>query len=154
MSSSPSWRDEASAQVQGELDELLDVSIRAGRQKLDVAGEFYPFAVALTQPGTTEQLTPRVRTGPREVADVSEVFELCWAALRTEAPGVRAAAVVTNVGSAEGDAIGVALEHREGPAIEVFLPYVTQGKTNGKKPAQKHRYGELRAAPGQRRVWT
>ena len=153
MSPSPSWRDDTSQQVQGELDELLDVSIRAAQQKLDVAGAFYPFAVTLTGAGVTDQLTPQVRTGPREVADVGEVFELCWAALRAEAGAVRAGAVVTNVGSPEGDAIAVALEHAEGPAIEVYLPYVTQGKTNGKKPAQKHRFGDLQAAPGQPRVW-
>ncbi len=148
-----SWRDETGQQVQDELDELLDVSLRAAQEKLDATGEFYPFAVALDEPGVTHQLTPEVRTGPREVADVSQVFELCWAALRSEAPGLRAASVVTNVGGSDGDAIAVALEHPEGPAIEVFLPYVTQGKVNGKKPAQKHRYGDLQAAPGQTRVW-
>ena len=37
--------------------------------------------------------------------------------------------------------------------IEVLLPYTAQGKTNGKKPAQKHLYGELVAGPGTPRIW-
>ena len=148
-----SWRDDTSQQVQDELDDLLDVSLRAAQQRLDEAGEFYPFAVTSAEVGRVEVLSPPVHTGPREVADVAEVFELCWTALRGEAETARAGAVVTNVGGPDGDAIAVALEHRDGPAIEVFLPYVTQGKTNGKKPPQKHRFGQLQAAPGQPRVW-
>ena len=148
-----SWRDETSEQVQDELDDLLDVSLRAAQQRLDEAGEFYPFAVTSAEVGRAEVLTPPVHTGPRAVADVTEVFELCWAALREAAGSARAGAVVTNVGGSDGDAIAVALEHREGPAIEVFLPYVTQGKTNGKKPPQKHRFGELQAGPWQPRIW-
>ncbi|MEP7092341.1 MAG: hypothetical protein ABI776_19730, partial [Nocardioidaceae bacterium] len=120
---SGSWRDETSRQAQDELDELLDVAVRAAQQHLETAGEFYPFAVSLTAPDDTATLTPEVRTGPREVADVAEVFELCWVALGAGAAAIRAAAVVTNGGGQDGDAIAVALEHREGPAIEVFLPY-------------------------------
>lgn len=149
----PSWRSETSQEAQDELDELLDVSIRAAQEQLDVAGEFYPFAVALQEPGETRLVTPEVKTGPRSVADVTEVFTMCWEALRAEAGSLRAGAVVTNVGGPDGDAIAVALEHREGRALEVFLPYAAQGKTGGKKPAQKHLYGELQAAPGQPRVW-
>jgi hypothetical protein len=70
----PSWRDETSQQAQDDLDELLDVALRAAQDKLDATGEFYPFAVALDEPGGTHQLTPEVRTGPRQVADVDEVF--------------------------------------------------------------------------------
>jgi hypothetical protein len=150
----PSWRDETSQEAQDELDELLDVSIRAAQQQLDVAGEFYPFAVALEEAGETRLVTPEVKTGPRSVADVTEVFTLCWEALRAEAASLRAGAVVTNVGGPDGDAIAVALEHRQGPALEVFLPYAAQGKTGGKRPPQKHLYGELQAAPGQPRVWS
>jgi hypothetical protein len=148
-----SWREEADPEVRDVLDELLDVSIRAAQQQLDASGAFYPFAVALVEAGVTRLVTPEVRTGPREVADVSQVFEMCWTALAAEAEGLTAAAVATNVGGPDGDAIAVALEHRDGPAIEVFLPYAAQGKTNGKKPAQKHLYGDLQAAPGQARVW-
>jgi len=148
-----SWRDDTSQQVQDELDDLLDVSLRAAQQRLDDVGEFYPFAVTIAELGRAGVLTPQVQTGPRAVADVAEVFELCWTTLRAEADTARAAAVVTNVGGPDGDAIAVALEHREGPAIEVFLPYVAQGKRNGKKPPQRHRFGELQAAPGQSRIW-
>ncbi len=148
-----SWRDDTSQQVQDELDDLLDVSLRAAQQRLDDAGEFYPFAVTIAEVGRVGVLTPQVQTGPRAVADVAEVFELCWTTLRGEADTARAGAVVTNVGGPDGDAIAVALEHREGPAIEVFLPYVAQGRTNGKKPPQRHRFGELQAAPGQSRIW-
>jgi hypothetical protein len=148
-----SWRDDTSQQVQDELDDLLDVSLRAAQQRLDDLGEFYPFAVTIAEVGRVGVLTPQVQTGPRAVADVAEVFELCWTTLRGQADTARAAAVVTNVGGPDGDAIAVALEHREGPAIEVFLPYVAQGRTNGKKPPQRHRFGELQAAPGQSRIW-
>jgi hypothetical protein len=148
-----SWRDDTSQQAQDELDDLLDVAIRAAQQRLDDAGEFYPFAVTSAEVGDVEVLTPQVPTGPRAVADVAEVFELCWATLRDRAETARAGAVVANVGGPDGDAVAVALEHRDGPSIEVFLPYVTQGKTNGKKPPQKHRFGDLQAAPGQSRIW-
>lgn len=148
-----SWRDDADPQVLDELDELLDVAVRAAQQKLDAAGAFYPFGIALEGPGVTRTVTPEVRTGPREVAGVAQVLDACWTSLQAEADSVAAVAVASDVGGPDGDAIAVALEHRNGPSIEVFLPYASQGKTNGKKPAQKHLYGELQATPGRRRVW-
>ncbi|MGA8211749.1 MAG: hypothetical protein WB441_04540 [Nocardioidaceae bacterium] len=146
-----SWRDETDEQVRDELDGLLDVSLRAARGLLDEAGEFYPFVVVLAE--STEVLSPMPKTGPREMADVETVLDLCWQVLADRTADARAGAVVSNVGSAGSDAVAVALEHRDGPAIEVFLPYREQGKTNGKKPAQRHRYGDLQATPGRRRVW-
>ncbi len=148
-----SWRDETSPAVQGDLDDLLDAAIRAAQELLDSAGEFYPFAVALEGAGETRVLAAEVPTGPREVADPSAVLDLCWDGLRAESGELRAAAVASNVGGPDGDAIAVALEHREGPAIEVFLPYAVQPKVGGKKPPQKLLYGDLQAIPGQQRVW-
>jgi hypothetical protein len=148
-----SWRDDASERTQADLDEVLDVSIRAAQERLDDVGEFYPFGVALADPGRTHLVTPEVKTGPREIADPTAVLALCWDGLREQAETLSAVSVVTNVGGADGDAIAVALEHRDGPAIEVFLPYVTQGKTAGKRPAQKHLYGVVQAVAGSPRVW-
>lgn len=147
-----SWRDDASKQAQDDLDDLLDFSLRAAQQRLDDAGEFYPFPVTGAEDGPVV-VAVQVPSRPRAVADVAEVFELCWATLRALAETSRAGAVVTNVGGPDGDAIAVALEHREGQAVEVCLPYAAQGKTNGKKPPQKHRFGDLQAAPGQSRIW-
>ena len=148
-----SWREEADPQVRDELDELLDVAIRAAQSKLDAAGAFYPFGLAMEGPGETRTVSPEVRTGPREIADVAQVFDQCWQRLQAESESLAAVAVASDVGGPDGDAIAVALEHRDGPSIEVFLPYAAQGKTNGKRPAQKHLYGELQAAPGQPRIW-
>ncbi len=149
-----SWREGTSRAAQDELDELLDAALRAARKQLDTVGDFYPFAMTLEQPGTTALVTPEVRTGPREVADPSAVLEQCWVALREQAGGVRATAVVSDVTLSGGEAVSVDLEHAEGVALTVYLPYVTQGKTRGKKPAQKHRFGDLQAAPGEPRVWS
>lgn len=147
-----SWRDETSEQAQGDLDDLLDLALRTAQEQLDVAGEFYPFAVALGESGEPGLVQPPLRT-EKDVADVAEVHERCWRALQEDVGSLRAAAVVTNVVVSDGDAIAVALEHKEGPAITVFLPYDAQGKTNGKKPAQKHLFGDLTAMKGQPRLW-
>jgi hypothetical protein len=153
VSLSPSWRDDIDPRTRDEMDELLDVSVRAAQRQLDAAGAFYPFAVALSAPGETSLVTPEVRTGPGRVADVTEVLALCWTALAEQREALRAAAVVSDVGGPDGDAIAVALEHRDGPPVEVFLPYALQGKTRGKKPAQKVLYGELAAVAASRRLW-
>jgi hypothetical protein len=144
-----SWRDDASRETRDRLDGLLDTALRAGREQLDHAGEFFPFAVVVDAAGDTDLVQPALPAS----RDVAEVLERCWQALAERAGDLVAAAVVTNVGGPGEDAIAVTLEDREGVAIEVFLPYVTQRKVNGKKPAQKHRFGDLLAAEGTRRVW-
>ena len=144
-----SWRDDTDMQTQDDLDDLLDHSIRTAQQLLDAAGEFVPFATGIPVDGE-----PRlVVTDAADHPDVEAAYDACWRAVAAEADDLRAGAVVANAGDAEGDAIVVALEHREGPAIEVLLPYTAQGKTNGKKPAQKHLYGDLVAGAGTPRVW-
>ena len=89
------------------------------------------------------------------VADVAEVHELCWQALAADAATLRAVAVVTNVGGAgRGRRRGRPRAPRTAWPSRSFLPYVTQGKVNGKKPAQKHRFGDLPGHRGdQPRVW-
>lgn len=150
------WRDEASQQVKDDLDGLLNLALSTGKEQLDAAGEFYPFTVSLPDATGTEadaELGGTYVPAGEEFLAVEEVHEGCWQTLQSAAGVNRAAAVVTDVGGPDGDAIAVALEHRDGPAIEVYLPYVTQRKVGGKKPAQKHRYGDLVAAEGTRRIW-
>ncbi len=148
------WRDETSDETQADLDDLLDLALRTAKEQLDVGGRVLPVRGRAHRRAARPPSSSRSCPDRKGVADVVEVYELCWQALAADAADLRAVAVVTNVGGGDGDAIAVALEHREGVAIEVFLPYVTQGKVNGKKPAQKHRFGDLQAIEGTVRVWS
>lgn len=60
---------------------------------------------------------------------------------------LRAIAIVADVRTSDWDAVRVELEHRDGHAIAVLLPY--KKKRFGRGIA----YGSLRAAAGTRRVW-
>ncbi len=60
----------------------------------------------------------------------------------------RACAVVADVRLPDGaDAIRVELEHREGVAMAILLPYSTR------QPGQRREYGPLSAAASDPRIW-
>ena len=109
-----------------DLDQLLGASLEAATRLLGVDGEFYPFAVALTEAG--ELIAPTVDPGEAQPA-ADRVVELLLDALRDGRDGFRAAAVVTDVTIAgdpgqERDAIRVELEQRDGDAVTVVVPYL------------------------------
>ncbi len=140
-----SWRDEASEQAQDDLDALLDASLRLAQQQLVKAGEFYPFAMRVATSG--KQGLVAVDLGddhPRSADLVAALVE----ALAHDATANRARAVVSDVRLSSGsDAIHVELEHRDGIAIAVVLPY---SRAEGEPPS----YGELGAVAAQQRTWT
>ena len=109
----------------GDLDQLLSASLEAATQLLSAEGEFYPFAVALTEAG--ELVAPTVE--PEDDQPTAEqVVDLLIEALRDGRDAIRAAAVVSDVmiaGDAgqERDAIRVELEPRIGDAVTVVVPY-------------------------------
>ncbi len=149
------WRDDVDEQTQDELDDLLDASIRAAQQLLDAAGEFYPFALALPEDSGETRAGQRRRCAPGRARSPTcrGLRAVLGAAARARpAPGRRRRWSPTS-------ATGTATRSRSPSStatarpIEVLLPYAAQGKRNGKKPAQKHLYGDLVAAPGLPRVW-
>ena len=109
----------------GDLDQLLSASLEAATQLLSVDGEFYPFAVALTEAG--ELVAPAV--DPHDDQPAAEtVVALLLDALRDGRDTIRAAALVSDVTIAgdpgqERDAIRVELEPRIGDAVTVVVPY-------------------------------
>lgn len=109
----------------GDLDQLLSASLEAATQLLSAEGEFYPFAVALTEAG--ELVAPTVE--PEDDQPTAEqVVDLLIEALRDGREAIRAAAVVSDVMIAgdpgqERDAIRVELEPRVGDAVTVVVPY-------------------------------
>jgi hypothetical protein len=56
-------------------------------------------------------------------------------------------ALVSDVRLSDTDAVRVELEHREGQALAVFLPYKKKRMRRGVE------YSDMTAGPGSRQVW-
>ncbi|HEY7138215.1 MAG TPA: hypothetical protein VIB48_24380, partial [Acidimicrobiia bacterium] len=118
-----SWRATASSQAQNDFDGLVSAVLGFAQQQLGAHGEFFPFAAVVNIDGTTEMVAPDV-DDPQPAA--AAMLDACVAALTARRSAIRAAAVVSDVrlrGPETGDAIRVDLEHVEGHALTVLLPY-------------------------------
>lgn len=142
------WRDTASAQAQADLDGLLDTALAFAQHQLGTRGEFFPYAAAVNSDGATEMVAPRPDP-ENEQPRSADLIDACIAALVSQREYIRAGAIVADVRAAElgGDAIQVDLEHAEGHALTVLLPYTTDRLPKGID------YGPLRAQAGRRRIW-
>lgn len=108
-----------------DLDRLLGASVQTATQLLSEKGEFYPFALAVSEAG--EVVSPSV-TPPSDHPTADEVVELLVEALRAGRDGLRATAICTDVRlrSDEGeerDAIRLELEAATGDPLVVVVPY-------------------------------
>jgi hypothetical protein len=142
----PSWRDTASPQAQRDLDELLNAALGFAQQQLAKRGEFYPYAAAIRADGQTEMI-PGQPPPASEHPAASDVLTACVTALLSRQHTLRAAAIVADVRIPDlgSDAIEVSLEHAEGQALRVHLPYTKQGTGID--------YGPIRASAATRRIW-
>lgn len=142
-----SWRDAASAQAQADLDGLLTPALGFAQQQLEKHGEFFPYAVVVRADGETEMVAARPDADDDRPPS-ADVIDACRSTLAEQRDRLRAAAVVADARlPAGGDAIRVELEHTEGPALTVLLPY---GK---KRFGRGIDFGQLQAAAGTRHVW-
>lgn len=143
----PSWRDTASPQAQQDLDGLLEPSLGFAQQQLDRHGEFFPYAVVVRTDGQTEMVAARPNATNGRPAS-ADVFDACRTTVAERRDQLRAAAVVADVHLPDGsDAVQIELEHTEGPAVTVQLPY------SKKRLGRGIDYGRLRASAGTRHVW-
>lgn len=142
-----SWRDNASHQAQADLDGLVGAALGFAQQQLDTHGEFFPYAVAIDLDGEAEMIAARPDPDD-EHPKSADVIEACVAALISQRDYIRAGAVVADVRLADSDAVRVDLEHSEGHALTVLLPYSKKRRRRGID------YGQLRAQTGSVRVWT
>ena len=115
------WRSTASVQAQADLDMLYTDSISLVAEDLGHSDTFGPLMLVVERGGAKAiRRTVGVQTSARE----SEVVK------QLEAPGdaeaLRARATVIDVTVKEpftGDAIKIKLEHAEGVAIDILVPY-------------------------------
>jgi hypothetical protein len=141
-----SRRCAASRQAQADLDNLLNATLPfAQQQQLDAHGEFYPFGACVGADGTTGLTAADAGEGQRP--DSRTVLDVLYAGARADRAANRAAAFVADVATPDGDAIRVELEHADGAALVLLLPY-RRGRLT-----RRVSYGELTAGPGDRRIW-
>jgi hypothetical protein len=110
-----------------DLDVLLNFVMSLAHPLIERYGEFYPFAAVLDRNGAPEAVSVPM---PSDKPLASAVRAALTDALRARAvvDGCRAVALgayarVTAAGAPESDAVVISMEHSEGTAVEVAVPY-------------------------------
>lgn len=143
-----SWRDSVSQGCQDDLDRLLQEALPLAKQLLAKNGEFFPYAVSLANSGATRLVA--AYEGSEHPAS-TDLLRMLYEGFLAQGAELRGAAIVSDVRikDPDSDAIRVEVEHREGMAMAVLLPYRLQKKMFGREIA----YGEMRGSPAERRIW-
>ncbi|WP_155993026.1 hypothetical protein [Nocardioides sp. URHA0020] len=140
-----SWRDTASPSVQQDLDGLLNLVLPLAQELLGKNGRFYPFGALVSTAGEVSLTASEVGLGEHPQPD--RVLAGVYDGARATSGENRAAAFVSDVLVEGSDAVQVELEHRDGIALVVLVPY---------KPATLKRvptFRDMSVAPGEPRVW-
>lgn len=140
-----SWRDHTSEQDQADLDALLNAVLPFAEQTLSKYGEMFPFGAAISSDGQLEMLASGLAEGGHPQSDV--VLAGLYDGARTTSSTRRAFAFVADVRANATDAVRVELEHKEGNAIVVLIPY---SRSRLKK---KVTFGQISCTAGQPNVW-
>jgi hypothetical protein len=134
-----------------EIQELLGALLPHAERMLSEHGEFYPYAMTLDSAGAIEPLAPAIESDDPDVGDVlvalhSDLREQA-AEGSIRASGIAADVTLTDPDSGETtDAVQVELDHADGDAVDIYVPYETQGDAV--------KFGELVAAQGREPVFT
>jgi len=140
-----SWRDGATQQSQDDLDGLLKVTLSFAQQMLAQAGEFYPFGDVVTVNGEPQLFAADPGQGEHPAS--GDVRALLLDGMRQARGKFRAIAVCFDVRLPDSDAIRVELEHQDGHAMAVMLPYKKKRLVRG------FDYQDLRAAMTDKTIW-
>ena len=137
-----SWRDGLPEDAQVELDKVLTAAVSFAQRMLEGHGAFYPYAVGLNQAGETEMATVP--------AGSEDALQVLLAGLIMQRASLNAGAVVAAVHleSIESDAVRVDIEHREGAALTLVIPYTR------KKLRRKIDWGDMQSMVVDPRIWT
>jgi hypothetical protein len=142
------WRDGASEEVLDDFDRLAEVTLAAARSFLDLEGQFLPFPMAIKTDGVLAPIgleQPKPATAP----DIEGVMDGLVALFRERRGSIRALAIAADVliPGEMMDAIEVRLEHSDGTAITVLVPYTIDALDDS------YLYDEPRISAGDRLIW-
>ena len=142
------WRATAPQAVQDDLDALTNECLRFATPLLEKHGFIAPFAYTITTDGE-HRLAAAFDDPALEGAENPNalMLELLRDGLRRRRKSYRAVGVVTEVQATFGSALLVELEHRDGPALFVLMPFRVS------KVLKRYSYGKLGAGEGTRQIW-
>jgi hypothetical protein len=134
-----------------DLDEMLNALLPFAKQMLETYGEFIPFAATMSANGEVTSVGGDIGDEHPKSQDMidflTDVFLNQALAGEIKASGICIDARVIPPGDTEKtDAILARLEHRDGEAVDVYLPYRKSGP-------DKITYGDLFASEGTPRVF-
>jgi hypothetical protein len=139
-----SWRDGASQQAQDDADSLLSTTLEVAGQRLVADGGFYPFGAAYTEAGELVLLDGDPDLGDQPTTDA--VLESLYVGTADRRRDYRSVAIAADVAVDERVGVRVEIEHREGTALVLFVPYERGG-------AAGLTYGEMEGSLNDPRVW-
>ena len=140
-----SWRASTSQQAQDDLDDLLSAVLPFATRSLEKYGEFFPFAATVATDGEVRLVG--ADPGDGEHPNSSDVLTLLREGITADRDSLRAAAYVADVLVEGSDTVLVQLEHREGTALEVLVPYA---RSRFRKTLKT---GGLSVQAGERYAW-
>ena len=141
-----SWRDSASSQSQADLDGLLSEVLPFAQQQLERRGDFFPYGATVSIEGDIRMTAADPGLG--EWPGSQAVLDALYAGVRAARTTARAAAFVADVKLDGRDAIRVELEHAEGGAMTVFMPY-SRGRLR-----KSISYEQLQAGGSESHIWS
>jgi len=114
------------------------------RQQLEKHKEFYPYAVSVDAAGEHRMVAADLKVDfPRSADLIAALVD----SLATQRNSLRGVAIVADVKVSGNDAIRVTLEHVEGVALSVFVPY--RHRRFGREPE----YRDLQATDATPVIW-
>ncbi len=150
----PGGRPQIDESTRADIEQLANRCIPFAFKQVEESGELYPFAGMLMSDGqfkgavakpenvdkpTSEQVIDKLVAGLREEAAAKHLRATCIVAGGRMAP---------KVGAALMDAVQGRLEHVNGVAVEVYVPYTRDAKAKKVKP------GEAIWGPGRPQIFT
>lgn len=119
-----SWRDDVPAPVQDDIDECFGCILDLVEHLLGKSGEFFPVGATLESSGGSANPFAIGDDDLGERPESSAVLERLYAVAAGQRSSIVAAAFATAVRVADGqDAVRVEVEHVDGPALEILIPY-------------------------------
>lgn len=118
-----SWRDTVTPEAQADLDALAAAAPGFAAHQLNGVGEFLPYAAHMNLGGEIGLMAPDAElVGENPTSQM--MIETLEDVLGVNNTQLRASAIVYDVDTVGGEAVAVNLEHREGVALRMVIPYL------------------------------